>query len=146
MLHRRFKVQTGVYTFPLEISKLLLTLNYTELYQDSNHSTYAKMWQFMQENPTMMVASNEEGVARVMSHDEDYAFLMESTSISYEAQRKCELSQVGGLLDSKGYGIAMRKSEFLKLCSWADSDILARMLDGLDRSKNISRSDISSNS
>ncbi|XP_054273168.1 glutamate receptor ionotropic, kainate 2-like [Macrosteles quadrilineatus] len=83
-------------------------------FRDSNHSTYAKMWQFMQENPTMMVASNEEGVARVMSHDEDYAFLMESTSISYEAQRKCELSQVGGLLDSKGYGIAMRKNSWYR--------------------------------
>lgn len=60
-----------------------------------------------------MVATNEEGVARVMSDGEDYAFLMESTSIGYEVQRKCELTQVGSLLDSKGYGIAMRKSTYL---------------------------------
>lgn len=57
-----------------------------------------------------MVSTNEEGVDRVMSDTEDYAFLMESTSITYEVQRKCGLTQVGGLLDSKGYGIAMRKS------------------------------------
>lgn len=39
-----------------------------------------------------------------------YAFFMESTSIEYETQRKCDLKQVGDLLDNKGYGIAMRKS------------------------------------
>nr|WHU27577.1 NMDA receptor 3 [Matsumurasca onukii] len=83
-------------------------------FRDSNHSTYQKMWQFMQENPDAMVATNEEGVARVMNEDEDYAFLMESTSIGYEVQRKCELTQVGGLLDSKGYGIAMRKNSWYR--------------------------------
>ncbi|KAG0444816.1 hypothetical protein HPB47_013345, partial [Ixodes persulcatus] len=51
-----------------------------------------------------MVESNAEGVSRVLS--EAYAFLMESTSIEYVAQRHCQLDQVGGLLDSKGYGIA----------------------------------------
>lgn len=31
---------------------------------------------------------------------------MESTSIEYEVQRNCDLQQIGGLLDQKGYGIA----------------------------------------
>ena len=35
-----------------------------------------------------------------------YAFLMESNSIQYQIERNCELTQIGGLLDSKGYGIA----------------------------------------
>ena len=35
-----------------------------------------------------------------------YAFLMESNSIQYQTERNCELTQIGGLLDSKGYGIA----------------------------------------
>lgn len=39
-----------------------------------------------------------------------YAFLMESTSIEYVIERNCELTQFGGMLDSKGYGIAMRQS------------------------------------
>lgn len=34
-----------------------------------------------------------------------YAFLMESTSIEYVIERNCELTQVGGMLDSKGYGM-----------------------------------------
>jgi hypothetical protein len=36
----------------------------------------------------------------------DYAYLMESPLIDYEIQRNCNLTQIGGLLDSKGYGIA----------------------------------------
>lgn len=47
------------------------------------------------------------------SDDENYAFLMESTSIEYMAERNCDIAQVGGLLDSKGYGIAMKKSKYL---------------------------------
>lgn len=35
---------------------------------------------------------------------------MESTSIEYVIERKCELTQIGGMLDSKGYGIAMRQN------------------------------------
>ncbi len=31
---------------------------------------------------------------------------MESNSILYQIERNCDLIQVGGLLDSKGYGIA----------------------------------------
>ena len=31
---------------------------------------------------------------------------MESNSIQYQTERNCELTQIGGLLDSKGYGIA----------------------------------------
>ncbi|XP_016097985.1 glutamate receptor ionotropic, kainate 1-like [Sinocyclocheilus grahami] len=44
-----------------------------------------------------------EGVQRVMTTD--YALLMESTSIEYISQRNCNLTQIGGLIDSKGYGV-----------------------------------------
>lgn len=36
---------------------------------------------------------------------------MESTSIEYVIERNCELTQVGSMLDSKGYGIAMPPSK-----------------------------------
>lgn len=39
-----------------------------------------------------------------------YAFLMESTSIEYVIERNCELTQIGNMLDSKGYGIALPPS------------------------------------
>lgn len=40
-----------------------------------------------------------------------YAFLSESTSIEYVTERQCDLTQVGGLLDSKSYGIALPPGE-----------------------------------
>jgi len=36
---------------------------------------------------------------------------MESTGIDYQLDRHCELKQIGGLLDSKAYGIAMPVSK-----------------------------------
>lgn len=65
----------------------------------------------MAAHPGMMTSSNEEGVDK--AENENYAFLMESTSIEYNVERKCKLTQIGNLLDEKGYGIAMRKSEYL---------------------------------
>ncbi|KAH8020295.1 hypothetical protein HPB51_000106 [Rhipicephalus microplus] len=71
-------------------------------FQESKHETYERMWQAMRYN---LAPSNTKGVARVQSGG--YAFLMESTSIEYIVQRECQLTQIGGLLDSKGYGIAL---------------------------------------
>ncbi|XP_043577546.1 glutamate receptor ionotropic, kainate 2 isoform X4 [Bombus pyrosoma] len=77
-------------------------------FRDSNFSTYQRMWSFMDSaKPTVFTTSNVEGVERVVKGKGSYAFLMESTSIEYVIERNCDLTQVGGLLDSKGYGIAM---------------------------------------
>ncbi|PNF30867.1 Glutamate receptor ionotropic, kainate 2 [Cryptotermes secundus] len=77
-------------------------------FRDSNFSTYQRMWSFMESaRPSVFTSSNMEGVERVVKGKGNYAFLMESTSIEYVIERNCELTQVGGLLDSKGYGIAM---------------------------------------
>ncbi|XP_013792143.1 glutamate receptor ionotropic, kainate 2-like, partial [Limulus polyphemus] len=72
--------------------------------EDSKIETYQKMWRFMENRPSVFVSSYEEGVERVLQGN--YAFLMESTVLDYMVQRNCNLTQVGGLLDSKGYGIA----------------------------------------
>lgn len=63
----------------------------------------------MEAHPEDMEPGNPSGVTRADA--QDYAFLMESTGILYATERHCNLSQVGGLLDNKGYGIAMRKSK-----------------------------------
>ena len=73
-------------------------------FRDSRIETYQKMWKFMENRPSVFVKSYEEGVSRVL--EGNYAFLMESTMIEYKVQRDCNLTQIGGLLDSKGYGIA----------------------------------------
>ncbi|KAG0711541.1 Glutamate receptor ionotropic, kainate 2 [Chionoecetes opilio] len=69
---------------------------------------YQRMFSFMEsQNPTVYTKSNEEGVKRVQKGDGMYAYMMESSSIEYITERYCDLSQVGGPLDSKSYGIAL---------------------------------------
>jgi ionotropic glutamate receptor len=67
------------------------------------------MWQTMENNPNSFVQSTEEGIERVLK--KNYAFFMESTMIDYNVQKSCNLTQIGGLLDSKGYGIATQKGK-----------------------------------
>ena len=78
-------------------------------FKDAEYGTYAKMYQYMMANQELLTSSNPEGLQRVKT--ENYAFLMESTSIEYIVERECDVTQIGGLLDDKGYGIAMRKSK-----------------------------------
>lgn len=55
--------------------------------------------------------SKTKGIERVLKSKGEYAFLMESSQIEYFTQQNCNLTQVGGLLDSKGYGIALPVSK-----------------------------------
>ncbi|KAL1451885.1 hypothetical protein WDU94_006220 [Cyamophila willieti] len=83
-------------------------------FQYSTNNVYQRMWNYMKTNyKDVMSDSNENGVTRVNNND-NYAFLMESTSIQYEMARNCDLYQVGDLLDSKGYGIAMQKNKWFR--------------------------------
>lgn len=65
----------------------------------------------MDARPSVFTKSNDEGVDRVLKKY-DYAFLMESTTIEYRMERNCDLDKVGGLIDNKGYGIALPRSKF----------------------------------
>lgn len=77
-------------------------------FQNSTLGTYRKVWNFMKEHrKSVMMKSTLEGVKRVKRSN--YAYLMESAMIEYymSRDRECELDQVGGLIDSKGYGIGV---------------------------------------
>ncbi|XP_043936952.1 glutamate receptor ionotropic, kainate 4 [Protopterus annectens] len=75
-------------------------------FQNSRYQTYQRMWNYMKsKQPSVFVKSTEEGTARVLNSN--YAFLLESTMNEYYRQRNCNLTQIGGLLDTKGYGIGM---------------------------------------
>ncbi|XP_074042749.1 glutamate receptor ionotropic, kainate 2 isoform X2 [Leptinotarsa decemlineata] len=77
-------------------------------FRDSMIETYKKMWRFMENRqPTVFMPTYEDGIRRVL--EGNYAFLMESTMLDFVVQRDCNLTQIGGLLDSKGYGIATPK-------------------------------------
>ncbi|XP_076391777.1 glutamate receptor ionotropic, kainate 2 isoform X2 [Megachile rotundata] len=77
-------------------------------FKDSNYSTYKEMFEYMTANAAdVLTPDNDSGLKKVLR--EDYAFLMESSSIEYITERYCNVTQIGGLLDAKGYGIAMKK-------------------------------------
>ncbi|KAG1653685.1 Glutamate receptor ionotropic, kainate 2 [Nymphon striatum] len=77
-------------------------------FRNSQMETYRRMWAFMESaRPSVFVTSGKLGIKKAMKGD--YAYLMESTSIEYVTQRTCNLTQIGGLLDSKGYGIATQQ-------------------------------------
>ena len=78
-------------------------------FQDSRIDTYQRLFAHMKENPDDMQTSYDEGIKRVLLGN--YAFFMENTMIDYQVQRNCELMPVGGLLDSKGYGIGTPMSK-----------------------------------
>ncbi|KAH6927661.1 hypothetical protein HPB50_006366 [Hyalomma asiaticum] len=74
-------------------------------FKESEFPTYKKMWHVMQAaRPSVFTESNYKGIERVRRGK--YAYLMESTSIEYAIERNCDLTQIGSLLDNKGYGIA----------------------------------------
>ena len=85
------------------------------------------MWNYISANQAAVsTASSTAGINRVLSGD--YAFLIEyvtfghttdfpaltaprSTTSEYNIMRNCELTSIGGLLDSKGYGFGVPQSE-----------------------------------
>ncbi|UJR09982.1 hypothetical protein I4U23_014206 [Adineta vaga] len=75
-------------------------------FRESKLATYERMWNYISANQaTVSVASSTEGINKVLSGN--YAFLMESTTSEYNIMRNCDLTSIGGLLDSKGYGFGV---------------------------------------
>lgn len=79
-----------------------------DFFRNSDIPIYKRMWSFMNSQPDVAFVNNSsEGIQRVKSSE--YAFIAESTTIDFQVQKNCDLQQVGGLLDYKGYGIAFPK-------------------------------------
>jgi len=78
-------------------------------FKSSSIPVYQRMNAFMSTTrPSVFTKSNMEGLDRVQRSNGGYAYMMEATSIEYFTERFCDVMQIGGMLDSKGYGIAMR--------------------------------------
>ena len=78
------------------------------LFQKSNIPTFEKLNAVMESTkPSVYTGGNREGIERVLKEDGMYAFFMEAAAIEYHTERNCQLTQIGGLLDRKGYGVAL---------------------------------------
>ena len=81
-------------------------------FKDSTTEIYQKLYRVMSENENeVMMASNKDGIDKVLMGQGSYAYFMESTTIEYVVERHCNLQQIGGLLDSKSYGIAVQQGK-----------------------------------
>merc|ERR550519_248720 len=76
-------------------------------FKDNVNEPYARMANQMMHDPEVFTKTNSEGIDRVLNSSGNYAFILESPSAQYPAGQNCDLYQVGGLLNSKGYGIAV---------------------------------------
>ncbi|KAG6450834.1 hypothetical protein O3G_MSEX006792 [Manduca sexta] len=77
-----------------------------DFFKNSTTDFHVEMYKKMKSRG-WLVKNNDVGVA--LAENSTYAFFMESTSIEYYKERHCDLMQVGDLLDSKSYGIGMKK-------------------------------------
>lgn len=70
--------------------------------QDAVNPTFARMWRVMKSTPGVMVESSGLGIRKVRAGG--YAYFMESVMIDFTVKNdsECELTQIGGLLDTKG--------------------------------------------
>ena len=81
-------------------------------FKDATDETYQKLYRVMSQNSDeVMMSSNKDGIDKVLLDQGSYAFFMESTTIEYVVERYCNLQQIGGLLDSKSYGIAVQQGK-----------------------------------
>lgn len=77
-------------------------------FSESNETNYKKAWNQMRSfEPSAFTKSNKEGVERVRKGEGKYAFLMETTSLSYNIERDCHLQQIGDQIGEKHYGLAV---------------------------------------
>lgn len=65
------------------------------------------MYEVMKNNKDLLVKENKDGLRKAQT--ENYAYLMESTSLQYYTERFCNVTQVGDLIDDRNYAIGMRK-------------------------------------
>ncbi|KAG4076947.1 hypothetical protein HA402_015934 [Bradysia odoriphaga] len=112
-----------------------------QFFKNSDNQIYKRIYERMATaDPPTFTDTNAEGIERVQSGD--FAFFMESTTIDYVVQHHCGLQQVGGLLDSKGYGLAvqegspLREQLSLAILSLQESGDLVKLHDKWWKNKN----------
>ena len=76
-------------------------------FQQSNVPTYVRMWNTMSSDGSSFVRSSYEGVQRTLQGG--YVFITSSNTIEYIVNRECDLTKVGGLLNTIQYGLAVPK-------------------------------------
>ncbi|KAI1288492.1 Glutamate receptor ionotropic, kainate 3 [Halotydeus destructor] len=84
-------------------------------FAESPNPILKKLSENMETNPSWFVTNNKDGKDRVKQGvKKKFALFMEGAAIEYAIERECDLTQIGGLLDSKGYGMATKRGSPLR--------------------------------
>ncbi|XP_037035874.1 glutamate receptor ionotropic, kainate 3-like [Bradysia coprophila] len=84
-----------------------------QFFKNSDVPAYKRIYERMvSADPPTFTSTIDEGIERVKSGG--YAFFMESRTLEYVTERNCDLTQVGGLLDSKGFGLVVQEGSPLR--------------------------------
>jgi len=74
-------------------------------FKNSKDATNKKIFEAMESFDDVYTNSNSEGIQKVL--DGGFAYFLESASAEYAMAQNCQLTTVGGLIDSKMYSIAL---------------------------------------
>lgn len=112
-LARQFRIKYGT----------ILGGSSLSFFKNSQVGLYQRMYANMESAlPRVHVKSTDEAIERVKRGG--YAALLEATTIRYQTERDCEVTQVGGLLNIRGYGIAFPlDSSYVTYFNWAIGEL-----------------------
>ncbi|RWS07675.1 uncharacterized protein B4U79_10389 [Dinothrombium tinctorium] len=79
-------------------------------FMTSDVPVFKKIGDNMVQKGRKLPFSNSQGIQMVKDMNGKYAFFMESTSIEYIMGKECDVMQLGNLINSRSYAIAMRKN------------------------------------
>ncbi|GFY58181.1 glutamate receptor [Trichonephila inaurata madagascariensis] len=104
----------------------------TSFFKQSNVGLYRDLGRYLEEHPDVMVNSFAEAVERVRSSGGTYAFITESSSITFMTnQPPCDLVASSGFLTTISFAPAVRKNSTLK--EVVDHGVLTLMETGVLR-------------
>jgi len=82
-------------------------------FKNSPNPVYRKAWEQMT-SEGIMTESNAEGIERVLENPGEYAYLIESSGADWAMSQYCDLKTIGGDINLRNYGIAMKLGSKLR--------------------------------
>jgi len=80
-----------------------------KFFENSDYDVYQRIYHRMESDPTVFMNSNMQGIERVQKEAGYFAYFIESPMAEYITSRTCDLAMLGRNLDSKYYGLIVKK-------------------------------------
>jgi len=84
-----------------------------KFFKNSPNPIYRQAWEKMT-SEGIMTTNNAEGIERVLENPGEYAYLIESSGADWAMTQYCDLQAIGGDINLRNYGIAMKLGSKLR--------------------------------